>query len=55
MGDAAIDKHHGIGGDGGDGMLMDALATGENEQSIGVRVIDGCAKRLPVVDDADEL
>ena len=54
MGGSSVGKFDRIGGDR-DRVLLDAITISENEQTIGLGIVEGGAKLPAVVDDADEL
>ncbi len=54
MGDSTVGKFDRVGGDR-DHVLLDVIAGSDNEQTIGLGIVEGGAKLPAVVDDADEL
>ena len=54
-GAGVVGEFDGAGGHGGDGLVGDTIAVGEDEQTIGVGVVDGGLVGAVLLDDADEL
>ncbi len=54
MGDSSVGKFDRVGGDC-DRVLPDVITISENEQTIGLGIVESGAKLPAVVDDADEL